>query len=89
MKLIKLLSAVIVLLVVVNVTLTNKAVDQSVTVSDLTKDIAQITHENTLLSARIADAGSLTKLRAMIDEAGFVSTPKVASLPGTPAVASR
>lgn len=89
MKLIKLLSVIIVTLVITNVTLSNRAVDQSETVTKLSQEIARLDHENTLLSVSIAEAGSLAKLRKAIDEAGFVASRDVVAL-GTPAaVASR
>jgi hypothetical protein len=89
MKLVKLLSLVIVGLVLTNVTLTNHAVDQSVTVSGLNNQIAELEHDNTLLSVKISESGSLTKLRAQIEEAGFTTSPSVVSLPGSTSVASR
>ena len=89
MKLVKILSLVIVALVITNVTLTNRAVDQSVTVSDYSREIENLNHENALLNAAIAEAGSLTKLRVLIEEAGFVGSSNVVALPTISSVASR
>jgi len=89
MKLVKILSLIIIALVITNVTLTNRSVDQSVTVTDLSKEISRLDHENTLLNAQIADQGSLTKLREKITAAGFVATSEIVSLKTTASVASR
>lgn len=89
MKLIKFLFLVIVALILTNVTLTNLAVDQSVTVTALNQDIAELNHDNTLLNAAIAEAGSLTALRERIAEAGYVENPAIVALPATSAVAAR
>jgi hypothetical protein len=89
MKLVKIFSLLIVGLIITNVTLTNRAVDQSVTVSEYSREIENLDHSNTLLNAQIADLGSLTKLREGIEAAGFVSSPAVVSLGGTASVASR
>jgi hypothetical protein len=89
MKLVKALALVIVALVITNVTLTNRAVDQSVTVSTYNEEIETLNHENALLNAAIAEAGSLTKLRVLIENAGFIESPKVVSLQATSSVASR
>jgi hypothetical protein len=89
MKLVKLLSLIIVTLVLTNVTLTNHAVDQSVTVSGLNSQITELEHNNTLLSVKISEAGSLTKLRAGIEAAGFVTSPTIVSLSAPTSVASR
>lgn len=89
MKLIKALSAVIVLLVIANVTLTNRSVDEGVVVANLTKDIAELQNQNTILRATVAEAGSLDALSERIAEAGFVDSPKVVSLSTPTSVASR
>ena len=89
MKLVKLLSIVIVGLILTNVTLTNRAVDQSVVVSDLTRQIAELDHSNALQNARIAEVGSLTALSEAIEAAGFIASPKIVSLPTISSVASR
>ena len=85
MKIIKLLSFIIVALVIGNVTLTNKSVDESLVVSNLSRDIASLENENTIL----ASAGSIKELSARIEAAGFVSTLNIASLPTVSNVASR
>lgn len=89
MKLIKALFAVIVILVVISVTLTNRSVDESVIVADLTRDIASLQNENTILRAQVASAGSIGNLSVKLQEAGFVESAKVASLSPVVAVASR
>lgn len=89
MKLIKFLFFVIVVLVIANVTLTNRSVDESLVMSSLNRDIASLQNENTILRAQVAGLGSLDNLSQKIAEAGFVSTPKVATLTTTSAVASR
>lgn len=89
MKLIKALFVVIVALVIGNVTLANKSVDESLVVSDLSSEIATLQNENTILKASVASAGSLGNLSLKIEEAGFVSSPKIAALETTAAVASR
>jgi cell division protein FtsB len=89
MKLIKLLFAVIVVLVIANVTLTNRTVDEGVVVANLSQEIAQLQNENTILKAQVAAAGSIGNLSAKLTEAGFVETGKVVSLSTTASVASR
>lgn len=89
MKIIKLLSFVIVALVIGNVTLTNKSVDESLVVSNLSRDIAALENENTILKAEVASSGSIKELSARIEAAGFVSTANIASLPSVSNVASR
>lgn len=89
MKLIKTLFAVIVVLVIGNVTLANRSVDESIVVSDLSAEIASLQNENTILKASVATAGSLGNISQRIEEAGFVSSPKIATALTTSAVASR
>lgn len=89
MKIIKLLSFIIVALVIGNVTLTNKSVDESLIVSNLSRDISNLQNENTILKAEVASSGSIVELSAKIEAAGFVSTGEIASLPSMSAVASR
>jgi len=89
MKIIKLLSFVIVALVIANVTLTNKSVDESLVVSNLSRDIAILENENTILKAEVASSGSIKELSTRIEAAGFVSTGNIASLPSVSNVASR
>ncbi len=89
MKLIKLLFGVIVVLVIANVTLTNRSVDEGIVVSNLSKEIAALQNQNTILRGQVAALGSIGNLTAKLEEAGFVETPKVVSLPTTSSVASR
>ena len=89
MKIIKLLSFFIVALVIANVTLTNKSVDESLVVSNLSRDIATLENENTILKAEVASSGSIKELSVRIEAAGFVSTLNIASLPSVSNVASR
>jgi hypothetical protein len=89
MKLIKALFVVIVALVIGNVTLANKSVDESLVVSDLSSEIAALQNENTILKATVASEGSLGNLSMKIESAGFVASPKIAALETTSAVASR
>ena len=89
MILIKLLTCLIIGLVITNVTLSNRAVDQSTLVSQLSQEITQLEHENMLMSVAIAELGSLSKLRVQIEQAGFVVADDVVALSGSSAVASR
>lgn len=89
MKLIKVLFAIIVALVIGNVTLTNRTVDEGVVVARLTSEIAQIQNDNTILRATVAASGSIGNLSAKLAEAGFVETPKVVAVPTPASVASR
>lgn len=89
MKLIKALFAVIVVLVIGNVTIANRSVDESLVVSDLSSEISSLQNENTILKSEVAQAGSLGNLSLRIEEAGFVSSEKIASLETTSSVASR
>jgi hypothetical protein len=89
MKLIKALSALIVVLMIASVTLTNRNVDESLVVSDLTDSITSLQNQNTILRAQVATAGSLSTLSTKIAEAGFVESPKVVALPTPASVASR
>ena len=89
MKIIKLLSFIIVALVIGNVTLTNRSVDESLIVSSLSRDIATLQNENTILKAEVASSGSIKELSSRIEAAGFVSTANIASLPSVSNVASR
>ena len=89
MKMIKALFAVIVVLVITNVTLANRSVDESIVVSDLSAEISALQNENTILKSVVASAGSLGSLSQRIDEAGFVSSPNIAAIETTSSVASR
>lgn len=83
MKLVKALFVIIILLVITNVTLTNRSVDDGLALSNLTKEITQLKNENTIKKTQIASAGSLSIVKEKIAAAGFVETPKMAAL-GTP-----
>lgn len=89
MKLIKVLFAVIVALVIGNVTLTNTAVDEGVVVARLTEEIAQIENDNTIMAATVAASGSLGSLSTQLESAGFVESSKVVAIPTPASVASR
>lgn len=89
MKLIKALFAVIIVLVIGNVTIANRSVDESIVVSDLSAEIASLQNENTILKSSVASAGSLGMLSLRIEEAGFVASPKIATITTTSSVASR
>lgn len=89
MKLIKALFVVIVALVIGNVTLANRSVDESIVVADLSSEISSLQNENTILKANVASLGSLGSVSAKIEAAGFMTTPKIASVQTTTAVASR
>lgn len=89
MKLIKFLSLIILALVITNVTLTNRSVDESLVVSDMTRQIATLQNDNAILKAEVAKLGSISTLRAQIEAAGFVDSPKVVSISAISSVASR
>jgi len=89
MKLIKFLFVVIVTLVIGNVTLTNRTVDESIVVAGLTADVAELQNQNIILRAQVASAGSLGSLTAKIKEAGFVASPTIVSVQTTSSVAYR
>lgn len=80
MKLVKSLGAVIVLLVIVSITVSNHSLDDSQTVSDLTAEIKTLEQANTILKAEIARAGSLTDVAENINLAGFVEPTNIATL---------
>ncbi len=89
MKLIKALSLIIVILVISSVTLTNRSVDESLVVGELTREIASLENQNTILKAEVSATGSLGNLSLLIEEAGFSASPTLVTLPGTTSVASR
>lgn len=89
MKLIKALFVIIIVLVIGNVTLTNRTVDEGVVVANLSNEITRLQNENTIMKAQIAQAGSLGSLSEKIAEAGFVESAKVATLQSATSVASR
>ena len=89
MKLIKILFIVIIGLVITNVTLTNRTVDEGVVVSNLSKEISSLRDQNTILASQVAELGSLSAISTKLESAGYVETPKVVSLTGSSSVASR
>lgn len=89
MKLIKILFIVIIGLVITNVTLTNRTVDEGVVVSNLTKEISSLRDQNTILASQVAELGSLSSVSAKLEASGYVETPKIVSLTGSTSVASR
>ncbi len=89
MKIVKLLSVLIVMLVIGNVTLTNRSVDDSLYVAELTKNIQTLNSNNLIRETRIAELGSLPQLTAKIEAAGFVATPQIVALPTPSSVALR
>jgi hypothetical protein len=89
MKLIKFLFILIVALVIGNVTLTNRSVDEGVVLANLTRDIATLQNQNIILRAQVAADGSLGNLTTRLTEAGFTDSPKVVSLQTSTSVALR
>jgi len=89
MKLIKALFILIIALVITNVTLTNRSVDESIVVANLSQEIATLQNQNTILRAQVALDGSLGTLSTKIADAGFVETPSVVALKTSSPVASR
>lgn len=89
MKLIRLLFVVIVGLVLTNITITNRGVDEGVVVTDLNKEIIALQNQNTILKAQVASDGSLGNISSKLTEAGFTETPKIISLQTAASVASR
>ncbi len=89
MKLIKFLALVIVGLVITNVTLTNRSVDESILVADLSSEISELQNQNRILESQVAEAGSLDAVRQKLAEIGFVETPAIVSITVPGSVASR
>ena len=89
MKLIKFLFVVIVTLVIGNVTLTNRTVDESIVVADLTAEIEELQNANTIAKAQVAATGSLSALTPRIEAAGFIESPKIVAVPTPSSVALR
>ena len=89
MKLIKLLFLVIIVLVVVNVTLTNRTIDDGIKISNLEKEIAHLQNENRILTATIAKDGSIENLTTVLAESGYVETTKIVSISSGQSLASR
>lgn len=89
MKMIKLLSILIVILGIANVTLSNHSLDDSKQVADLSKEVSLLERDNAILTSRVADAGSLLKLQEKIAEAGYVEAETIVTLNIPSTVASR
>ena len=89
MELIKVLFFVIIVLVIGNVTLTNRTVDESILVADLTAEISAIQNNNTILRAEVASAGSIGNLSARIESAGFTANPEIVVIDNPSSVALR
>lgn len=89
MKLIKILFALILALVIANVTLTNRSVDEGIVLSGLAREISSLQDQNTIMRAQIALDGSLGSLNTKLIEANFVSSPTIVALSDNHAVASR
>lgn len=89
MRLIKVLFAFIIILVIANVTLTNRGVDEGVEVSKLSEEITALQNQNTIMRSVVATEGSLGSLTAKLAESGYIESGKVVSLGTTSSVASR
>lgn len=80
MKLVKLFSLIIFLLVVTNVVVANAAVDESVAVKSINAEIASLNNQNIVLKQQIAALGSLSNIQGKIEAMGFVESPQIVSL---------
>lgn len=89
MKLVKILFVIITVLVIGNVTLTNRNVDESIVVADFNRQISSLQNQNTILTAQIAELGSISHLTDQVEAAGFVSSPNIAAIRTVPVVALR
>ena len=89
MKLIKALFVLIIALVIMSVTLTNRSVDEGVVVAKLNQEITSLQNQNTILRAQVALAGSLNSVSTKIVEAGFVESATTVALKTSSSVASR
>lgn len=88
MKLFKLFTILIVTLIITSITLSNRSLDDSERVRELTLNISVLEHDNTLLKDEIAEAGSLTKIAQVAGDHGFVESPKIVTLSAPSRVAS-
>ncbi|KKU88474.1 MAG: hypothetical protein UY18_C0013G0019 [Microgenomates group bacterium GW2011_GWF2_47_9] len=88
MKLIKVFALSIVLLMVLSVTLSNRSLDDSQEVREITETIASLEHDNTLLRAEIASVGSLTAVAEKASSLGWSTSPKIVTLSLSGRVAS-
>ncbi len=89
MKLIKVLSLLIIILVITNVTLTNRTLDEGVVISNLTNDLTSLQNQNTIMRSQVALAGSIGGLTTKLSESGFVASPDIIPLPTAPSLATR
>lgn len=89
MKITKILAGIITLLVIISVTLSNHSLEYSEVVADLSSDITSLEHANTILSAEIAERGSLTAAAERISSANFEEPENIATLSGPGQVALR
>lgn len=89
MKLIKLLTFVIVILFVGNITISNHSLDDSKKTAQLASEVAGLTHELTILKSLVAESTSLTSASTKVAAIGFSETPKIVTLGVTSHVASR
>lgn len=80
MKLIKLLSLLLLALAVTNLSYTNKLIGYSDQISGLYQEISSIERQNKKLQLSVSKKGSLTNLRAAIEEAGFVQSTSIVTL---------
>jgi len=84
MKLIKILAALIVLLVLASLTLSNHTLDYSPVINTLSRDNATLKHANMVLRATLATRGSLTYLAPQLAHSEYVE-PQTQLTLATPA----
>jgi hypothetical protein len=90
MKLIKFLCAVILALVLGNVTLANQSLDASVQMAQVAEELATLDKETSILEAELAAESSLAQILPRIENLGFVAPTKILAIgEETTAVASR
>ncbi len=80
MKLVKLLSVIIFMLVIGNVVVANAGVDESVTVKSINGEISSLSEQNIVLKQQIAALGSLSHIEDLAEAKGFVESPQIVSL---------
>lgn len=89
MKVIKLLGVTILLLVVTSVTLSNRSLDDTQVVADLSREIASLEHANCILRSELATRGSLLLAIDKLAPLGYAEPETIAALPEPGHVASR
>ena len=89
MKLIKILSLLIIILVITSLTLTNRTLDEGLVISNLTNDLDALQNQNTILRSHVALAGSIGGLTTKLAQAGFVESQNIVHMPTVPSIASR